>query len=447
MDDGSCGDGLSPNDIRRFLSRIAAIAVSGAESEGGIDDAAAAVETITALEELKAAAAGAQAVLTTQVADTIRRGRRDAGRPAARWNTGIATQIGLARKDSPHRGTTHLGLARALTADMPHTLGQLRRGDLSEWRATILVRETACLTADDRRIVDERLCADPTVLTGKGDSTVAAMAARLAAELDAAAVARRKARGVQHRRVSVRPAPDFMGHLGALLPMDRAVCVWATLRRDADTLIATGDADGRTRDQVMADLLVERTIGLAHPLSPPVAVQVVISDQSLFGGSDIPAEVPGHGPIPAAAAREWIHDAVDSDTAVTLRKLYARPTDGQLTAVESVARCFPTGLARLIDLRDRTCRTPWCDAPIRHHDHITPHEDGGPTTADNGLGLCAACNLAKQGDGWATTRTDDTDGTGAHADVHTVEFRTPTGHTYRSRPPAQPLPMRHRKAG
>ncbi len=128
---------------------------------------------------------------------------------------------------------------------------------------------------------------------------------------------------------------------------------------------------------------------------------------------------------------------------MTLRKLYARPTDGQLTAVESVARCFPTGLARLIDLRDRTCRTPWCDAPIRHHDHITPHEDGGPTTADNGLGLCAACNHAKQGDGWATTRTTDPDGT----DEHTVQFRTPTGHTYRSTPPAQPLPMRHRRAG
>ncbi|WP_308115943.1 HNH endonuclease [Rhodococcoides corynebacterioides] len=431
MDTLLSGDELSPNDIRRFLTRIAAIAVSEAVQDG----AAAAIDTITALEELKAAAAGAQAVLTTRVADTIRGQRRDAGRPAARWNTGIATQIGLARRDSPHRGTTHLGLARALTAEMPHTLAQLRRGDLSEWRATLLVRETACLTADDRRLVDARLCADPTVLTGKGDSTVVAMAARLAAELDAAAVVRRKARAARHRRVTVRPAPDVMAHLGALLPMDRAVCVWATLRRDADTLIATGDAGGRTRDQVMADLLVERTTGLDHVTSPPVAVQIVISDEALMGGGDTAAEVPGYGPIPAAAAREWIADAVGSETAVTLRKLYARPTDGQLTAVESVARCFPTGLARLIDLRDRACRTPWCDAPIRHHDHIRPHEAGGPTTADNGLGLCAACNLAKQGDGWTTTRTED-------PDVHTVEFRTPTGHTYRSTPPAQPLPLR-----
>ncbi|WP_167323038.1 HNH endonuclease, partial [Rhodococcoides kroppenstedtii] len=117
---------------------------------------------------------------------------------------------------------------------------------------------------------------------------------------------------------------------------------------------------------------------------------------------------------------------------------YATPDTGHLTAVESVARCFPTGLARLIDLRDRTCRTPWCDAPIRHHDHIRPHEDGGPTTADNGLGLCAACNHAKQGDGWTTTRTENPDET----DRHTVEFRTPTGHTYRSISPSLPIPWK-----
>ncbi|KAA0019444.1 HNH endonuclease [Antrihabitans cavernicola] len=30
--------------------------------------------------------------------------------------------------------------------------------------------------------------------------------------------------------------------------------------------------------------------------------------------------------------------------------------------------------------------------PIRHRDHIVEHQAGGPTTADNGAGLCEACN-------------------------------------------------------
>ena len=34
---------------------------------------------------------------------------------------------------------------------MPHTLAALERGALSEWRATLIVRESACLDVEDRR--------------------------------------------------------------------------------------------------------------------------------------------------------------------------------------------------------------------------------------------------------------------------------------------------------
>ncbi len=64
--------------------------------------------------------------------------------------------------------------------------------------------------------------------------------------------------------------------------------------------------------------------------------------------------------------------------------------------MESASRYFPDGLADLIRLRDRHCQTPWCDAPIREIDHITPWTNGGPTTYTNGQGLCTRCNHAKQ---------------------------------------------------
>ncbi|MGH8969587.1 MAG: HNH endonuclease, partial [Actinomycetes bacterium] len=79
------------------------------------------------------------------------------------------------------------------------------------------------------------------------------------------------------------------------------------------------------------------------------------------------------------------------------------------------------------------CRTPWCDAPIRHADHVTGHAAGGPTTAGNGQGLCEACNYTKQAPGWRAREHPDS-GPGDHL----VETTTPTGHTYPSRPP--PLP-------
>jgi len=80
--------------------------------------------------------------------------------------------------------------------------------------------------------------------------------------------------------------------------------------------------------------------------------------------------------------------------------------------------------------RDDVCRSPWCDAPIRHLDHIVPTADGGETTADNRQGLCEACNYAKEATGWRAKRPP-----GAH---HTVEIATPIGHRYRSRAPDPP---------
>ena len=100
--------------------------------------------------------------------------------------------------------------------------------------------------------------------------------------------------------------------------------------------------------------------------------------------------------------------------------------------MDSRSRYFPAGLADLIRLRDRTCRTPWCEAPIRHTDHIRPAAHGGPTTATNGQGLCQACNHAKQAPGWTQHVT-----TGPSHEVVTV---TPTGATYRSGAPPCPQP-------
>jgi len=100
---------------------------------------------------------------------------------------------------------------------------------------------------------------------------------------------------------------------------------------------------------------------------------------------------------------------------------------------DSTARIFPTKLAELIRLRDRRCRTPWCDAPVRHTDHAEAATQGGPTTQTNGQGLCEACNHAKQAIGW---HAQPRPGPGPH----TIDTRTPTGHTYTSTAPAIATP-------
>jgi hypothetical protein len=75
----------------------------------------------------------------------------------------------------------------------------------------------------------------------------------------------------------------------------------------------------------------------------------------------------------------------------------------------SVLLGFPDGIARLIRLRDRVCRTPWCDAPVRHVANVQAHQDGGPTNEVNGQGLCESCNHAKQAAGWHAGSDQDDD--------------------------------------
>ncbi|MBW0014522.1 HNH endonuclease signature motif containing protein [Mycobacterium sp.] len=388
-------------------------------------DESALIERIAELERLKSAAAAGQARAAAAL-DAARRAAEAArGVPAAQRGRGLASEVALARRDSPARGGRHLGFAKALVHEMPHTLAALECGALSEWRATLIVRESACLDVDDRRALDAELCADPAGLEGMGDARVVAAAKAIAYRLDARAVVERAAKAEQDRTVTIRPAPDTMTYVTALLPVAQGVSVYAAIKQAADSTF-----DDRTRGQVMADTLVERVTGRKAAVPTPIAVSLTISDQTLLGGDSAPADVYGYGPIPAAVARTMVAKAVgDPRSRATLRRLYVHPRSGSLVAMESRARRFPRGLARFIELRDQRCRTPYCDAPIRHRDHAQPWARGGPTTADNGLGDCERCNYAKEASGWRVATA-----TGENGD-HTAEFTTPTGKTYRSAAP------------
>ncbi|MFZ0717399.1 DUF222 domain-containing protein, partial [Mycobacterium sp.] len=342
------------------------------------------------------------------------------------------SEVALARLDSPARGNRHLGFAKALVHEMPHTLAALEAGVLTEWRATLIVRESACLDVDDRRTLDAELCRNQAELQGMGDARVAAAAKTISYRLDPHAVVERAAKAETERTVTIRPAPDTMTYLTALLPVAQGVSVYAALRREADVC-----GDGRSRGQVMADTLVERTTGRSAAAATPIAVNLVLSDETLFGGSNAPATVSGYGPIPAAVARGLVSGAVsDPLSRAKLRRLYAHPDSGALVAMESRSRLFPKGLAAFIGLRDQRCRTPYCDAPIRHRDHAQPWASGGPTDAVNALGLCERCNYVKEVAGWCVKPNVDEIGR------HTAQFTTPTGaHYWSAAPPRAPTVM------
>ena len=130
---------LTAEELECVLGRLAAVDGAGATESEQID-------IVAVLEKLKGAAAAAQARVTDSLA--IARSRREAERgvPAAKRCQGLAAEVALARRCSPHRGAQSLGLSRALVREMPHTHELLSRGEISEWRATVVVRETAVLS-------------------------------------------------------------------------------------------------------------------------------------------------------------------------------------------------------------------------------------------------------------------------------------------------------------
>ncbi|GAB2634121.1 HNH endonuclease signature motif containing protein [Nocardioides ginkgobilobae] len=425
----------------------------------------AAVELLAAAESLKNTLAAAQARAAAALMES--RVAQRSHQSAAMRERGIGAEVALARRESPHRGGIHLGLAVVLCAELPHTLAAMEAGWCSEWRAVQVAQGTACLSLADRTSIDAELMADPATTQGWGDRRFRAEVDRLAYVADPVAAVERRAKAVAQRHTSLRPAPDGMTRFSAVLPLEQGVAIHATLGRVADIARAAGDE--RTRGQVMADALVAAVLGgraddgqprpgsvvesvaaragtwgqtvvptaLGAPVVP-VAVQVVVSDATLLNlpgaAGDEPGWVSAPGvapvPLPADDVRDLVARAQEAGLA-SLRRLYADP-DGQLLAMDSRSRVFPAGLAQFLATRDRSCRTPYCDAPVRHRDHVRPWADGGPTTATNGQGLCEACNQTKEATDWSAQVTD--------TDPHTVETTTPTDHRHRSRAPGLPPP-------
>ena len=388
--------------------------------------------------------------------------RRGSGPRSARPTAGVSAQIGLARRESPARAARMVSTSLSLVRHLPHTLALLTAGELSERRAEIVVRAVSHLTPQLRAAVDEEVVGAHRASCGTwGDREIERRVRACADRLDAKAAVERARIAESERRVTIRPVPDAMVLVSATLPVAQGVALHATLARAALAAKATGDH--RTQGQVMADTLVQRVIAESAASAPkgeipagppgvPVELQLVMTDCALITGDDTPAQVPGYGPIPAAWARELLSRGVRDDprgdprtnrASVWLRRLLTHPGTGTLVALESRRRLFPAALRRFVIARDGTCRTPWCDAPIRHIDHVQPWAAGGPTVDTNGQGLCVTCNLTRAQPGWSS-RTIRPGPTGHRSTrlPHTVMVTTPTGQTHTSTaPPVLPGPV------
>lgn len=279
---------------------------------------------IRALEELANAISARQARLTVDAH------RRQAAADHAR---GIApevtqrllgSQVALARRTSPHRGSRFVRLADDLSQH-PRLAEAWAAGVTGESQALLVHRETRSIPRRQQTAVDTAI-ADELGRVSDRRLQAAARTAVYRTDPDGASDRHRAAALTRH--VTMRPAPDGMAWLTATLPAQEALACYRSLRDATQPVVGrpvAGDpvacrpvagatVAGRpvddsapaaaTRDQAMADRLVELLTGRATTQGIGLHVDLLMPVDTLLG--DEPAHLHGYGPIAAGTAREMV---------------------------------------------------------------------------------------------------------------------------------------------
>lgn len=174
----------------------------------------------------------------------------------------------------------------------------------------------------------------------------------------------------------------------------------------------------RTSPDELADAVAE---ALARRPDPHATVhkpliQVVVGLDTLLGG-DRPAELIGHGPIPAQTARALAAGG-------TWTRLVSDPVSGTLLEHGRTTYTPPAGLADHVRARDQLCRGPHCTRRIQDLDHHLPWGQDGQTREPNLYGLCKHHHQLKDAPGWQVL---------AHPD-RTLTWISPCGRRHTTAP-------------
>jgi hypothetical protein len=342
--------------------------------------------------------------------------------------------------------------------NLPCTFQALAAGELDLARAAALA-DVLGATAPSLAQAVERV-----LLPEAGDLSVAKLRTRaleLLAELDAAAVDRRRQEAERNADVFLQPGSDGRATLGADLSADEAVEAYAQL--DELAKLAKADGDARPIGQIRAELfslLLRRPGGSGQP---GVAAHLTITAtlDSLAGVSVQAGSVNGLA-ITAGHVRELLTriGALGLTCPEGGSLLFAiTDTDGRLLATTTVGELLrlaktgcpahpggdcgcpvlgvpadtdaytPTGRQEtFVTTRDRTCRMPNCGQRVgwADLDHVIAHSCDGSTSCTNLCCLCRTDHRMKTfARGWRFVM--DPDGT--------LHVTTPSGVTRTTRPP------------
>jgi len=343
------------------------------------------------------------------------------------WDA-VAAEVAAAQGISRHRASSQIQVAVCIWENLPKLAEVFAAGWIDYWIVQLIESRISLIKPDDRARIDAILARTAKRWNRLSRKKVIEQIDAWVTHVDA--LAKRPTRDKDEDR-HIGVGPDKAGN----------VEVWGSLRApvgaafDAclDALAATVcPADPRTKQQRRADAIEalaaradrmtcccgqpDCTAGAA--VASPVVINVVADMATVHGKSSIPGYVPGYGALPAELVRMYVRSA----------KLQQVALPSELADCEVGYR--PSAkLATYVRLRDLICRFPGCEAPaeVCDLDHTVPWPDG-PTHASNMKLLCRHHHILKTfytgANGWSEVQKPD----------GTVEWRSPTGHRYITKP-------------
>lgn len=199
-------------------------------------------------------------------------------------------------------------------------------------------------------------------------------------KLDPAAAAKRYERGTRERQVQLWHNDDdgTATLAGFGLPADKATAAAERIDAFARAAKNAGGSDGRTWEQLRADVFLDLLNGThtgPAPLHRNGVVELTVPLTTLMGLADKPGDISGFGTVTADIARqiaERQHDA-------TWRVSVVDPRSGRVVYSGRTNRRPTRTISEKVMARDRQCRAPGCRAPATRSDldHTIDHSKGG----------------------------------------------------------------------
>ncbi|TDN91679.1 HNH endonuclease signature motif containing protein [Microbacterium sp. BK668] len=276
----------------------------------------------------------------------------------------------------------------------------------------------------DRLLAEVSLHASPAAFRAKATRLVRRLAPLPEAELHAEAFTR--------RRVVVQAVEDGMSWVSAYVATVDAVAIQRSLTSTAKHFSKV-QRDGRTRDQLRADLFRDRLTGRGTPGAVKTKVFVTVPLDKLApaerasvrrttpraGGVDLNTEplLDTGGPIDDATAIRLLLEAG------TFTRVITDPVTGVVLDMDRRSRKVTRQQREWLSLRHAHCTRDGCRRPAAEADidHWIPYAAHGPTDEANLHPLCDPDHALRDTTRLRFRRRPD----------DSVELRFPTGHTTR----------------